>query len=533
MIFFHDFPHNYVSGEPRLPVYRINNNYIIPLFILLAINLSAGFLTFKNYGMSWDEPLFYDYADSIRIAYSPQAFAPGFNFYEVFGKSPEDHKIYGPAYLLLARPFQQLATNVFSTDNASAWHLVNFITFQIGLITFYILALRWLDLWPAIAATAFFAWQPVFWGHAFINPKDIPFMVFFLLAITLGLEFTDQLKKTSNLINWLLLLLAALILGLTSATRVIGPLAGAVVLIYFLMQKNWRAIPLIGSYVLVSIVVMVFFWPYLWSNPVDNFIAVLKHMSNNPTELAVLFNGQIFRANAMPLSYIPKMLALTLTEPTWLLFFSGCLVTARNLFNNKLNWQALSVVFGLFVFMLTYLLVNRPAVYDGFRHFFFITPPIFIMVGFSFQWIWEKLKPQFWIAIISVILASGIFNIISLHPYEYTYYNILVSGVRGAYRTYETDYWLTCYKEAVEWTRANYPGSVLHIQREYPLAKYYASDQILKDLTRETEQDIKYGDLILFHTRGDLDIRSIYRKLPVIHEFGRDAAQYCIIKQKK
>src|SRR5512140_3498371 len=78
-----------------------------PLLLLLVINLAAGLLTFKDYGMSWDEPLFYNYADSIPMAYTPQAFSPGFDFYQVFGKSPEDHKIYGPAYLLLARPVQQ------------------------------------------------------------------------------------------------------------------------------------------------------------------------------------------------------------------------------------------------------------------------------------------------------------------------------------------------------------------------------------------------------------------------------------------
>jgi hypothetical protein len=119
-----------------------------------------------------------------------------------------------------------------------------------------------------------------------------------------------------------------------------------------------------------------------------------------------------------------------------------------------------------------------------------------------------------------------------LHPYEYTYYNTFVGGTGGAYRSYETDYWLTCYKESLEWLRANEPGKTIHIQREFPLAAYYGQGLTLKDLGLETETDILPGDLLLFSTRADLDIRSIYRKLPVIQTVGRAGADFCLIKQK-
>jgi len=43
-----------------------------PILILLIVNLLVGIFTFRNYGLSWDEPLFYDYANALRYAYSPQ-----------------------------------------------------------------------------------------------------------------------------------------------------------------------------------------------------------------------------------------------------------------------------------------------------------------------------------------------------------------------------------------------------------------------------------------------------------------------------
>jgi len=537
-----------------------------PLFLLLTVNLAVGFLTFQHYGLSWDEPLFYNYADSIWKAYTPAAFSPGFDFNSVYGRSAEDHKFYGPAYLLLARPVEQALENVFNLDQASAWHLVNFLTFQIGLIVFYRLARRWFDPWPAALTTAFLAWQPVFWGHAFINPKDMPFMVFFLWSLTLGLEMVDTLTNPSPNAQpkrgevVAKVALAALLLGLTSAIRVIGPLAGLLLTFYFLLKLTRKNI--IGNilafatYAAIAILIMYIFWPFLWADPVNRLLEVLRHMSDNPTELAVLFLGQIFRANEMPRRYLPQMLALTLTEPTWILFLGGITLATRNFWQKKLDFRSPLIVFGLFAFMLGYLLYNVPAMYDGFRHFLFILPPIFIFSGFVFQWLAEvrrtflnRISPSLnktgltgfiqrvWCdapsLLAALLLLPGVLGLWQMHPYEYAWYNRFAGGVGAAYRVYETEYWLTCYKEALSWVKANEPAATLHIQREFELAAYYGQGLNLKDLTQETEADLQTGDLLLFHTRANLDTRSIYRKLPVVTSIGRDGAAFCLIKRKE
>lgn len=554
---------------------------VSPLLLLLAINLLAGLLTFRNYGLSWDEPLFYDYADSIWRAYTPAAFSPGFDFESVYGRSAEDHKIYGPAYLLLARPLQRGIQALTGADMAAAWHLVNFLTFQIGLIGFYRLARRWLDPWPAALATAFLAWQPVFWGHAFINPKDIPFLVFFLWALTLGLEMVDTLTDpaASARARTTRTLLAALVLGLASAIRVIGPLAGALTGAYFLLKMFWKTAeqpprlphplpplpqsegsdpsasssvshpfsirfsPWLGfaAYGLLAIAVMIAAWPYLWADPAGRLAGVLRHMSDNPTELAVLFLGQIFRANDMPRRYLPTMLTLTLTEPVWFVFAAGMVVAIRRIVQKRLDFRAPLVVLSLFGGMMAYLLYFVPAMYDGFRHFFFLLPPVFLFCGFALQAVWENRRrlplpaagqnAAFGLAA-GLLLLSGLLGIVRLHPYEYAYYNRFAGGVGGAYRVYETEYWLTCYKEAIEWVKYHQPAATLHIQREFPIAAYYADGLNIKDLAREPESEIRPGDLMLFHTRANLDIRSIYRGLPVVARIGREGADFCLIKRK-
>ena len=145
-----------------------------PILILLIINIVVGLFTFRDYGLSWDEPLFYDYANALGYAYTPSEwFSGNFDLENAYGASGTDHANRGPAYILLAQPVVSVLES-FGIDNAASWHLVNFLTFQFGVYLLYRLAKKWINSSAALAAAALFAWQPLLWGHAFINPKDPP-----------------------------------------------------------------------------------------------------------------------------------------------------------------------------------------------------------------------------------------------------------------------------------------------------------------------------------------------------------------------
>ena len=113
-----------------------------------------GLFTFRDYGLSWDEPLFYDYANALGYAYTPREwFSGNFNLENAFGSSATDHANRGPAYILLAHPIVSIIES-FDVDHASAWHLVNFLTFQLGVYLLYRLARRWVNPSAALAASA-------------------------------------------------------------------------------------------------------------------------------------------------------------------------------------------------------------------------------------------------------------------------------------------------------------------------------------------------------------------------------------------
>jgi len=523
-----------------------------PLLLLLTINLMVGFLTFRNYGLSWDEPLFYDYADSIWMAYTSEAFSPDFDFESVYGRSAEDHKTRGPAYLLLARPVQQSFITLFGLDMASAWHLVNFLTFQlIGVGFFYALLLRWVGPPAAFLATALFASQPLLWGHAFINPKDTIFTAFFIATIQLGLQMIDRLAQhspsqetakgnchpqtawpSSLLLAFKLSTWPAVIFGITISIRILAPLAGLLIGIYalFKFQKNiFNRLNLLtlAAFGITTTLTMIASWPYLWANPMARFGEIVQLMSQHPASIQVLFSGQLYRAYDLPASYLPKLLALTLTEPVWPLFAIGILLVAWK----RQDWPVLAPLLLWFIIPFFYVVLRRPPLSDNFRHFLFILPPIFIYAAIAIDALTARLRHKWAVAILgALLLMPGIYASARLYPYEYTYYNSLAEG---PYRAYETDYWLTCYKEAAEWTQANDPGAVLHVQREPALVHYYAPSLTVADLDKEPESNVQPGDLILLSTRGNMDTRSIYRNLPVVTSFGRNGAEFCIIKRNK
>jgi hypothetical protein len=80
-----------------------------------------------------------------------------------------------------------------------------------------------------------------------------------------------------------------------------------------------------------------------------------------------------------------------------------------------------------------------------------LLPPIFFLPGLTLEFIFKRLtKPVLRVGLIALIVVPGIYAAIRLHPYEYVYYNALVNGTGGAFRSYEMDYWGTSFTEAVE-----------------------------------------------------------------------------------
>ena len=130
--------------------------------------------------------------------------------------------------------------------------------------------------------------------------------------------------------------------------------------------------------------------------------------------------------------------------------------------------------------------------------------------------------------LVFILLAPGIYNSIQLHPYEYAYYNSFIGGTSGAFRKYETEYWLTCYKEAIE--KFNAPNAQLFVKREPAIAAYYAGANITVRDYRVEFGKIQSGSFVLVNTRANEDIKT-FKGAPVVLQISRGSAVFCEIKQ--
>ncbi|MBL8063088.1 MAG: hypothetical protein JNK32_08730 [Anaerolineales bacterium] len=505
-----------------------------PILILLVINLIIGLMTFRSYGLSWDEPLFYDYGEALKYAYTPSNwFSGNFDVTQSFGSSGSDHANRGPAYLLVAMPFVSL-WKWLGFDSASAWHLTNFLTFNLGIYLLYRLASKWMSQWAALAVAALFTFQPLLWGHAFINPKDIPFLTFFLGAVFFGFEMVDDFVTHHASRITPKLLLASFFLGIATSIRILGPLAALLVLLYAFVQgikvSDLLKRSKIWLYASLSLVIMFLSWPYLWLNLLEKFTEVFVFMSDNPTQLNVLFAGNDYQAGDIPRRYFPILLSYTLTEPTYFLIAVGIFFGFWKADNKKR--LTLAILLFWFGILAAYILIKRPAMYDGYRHFLFILPPLFIFAGFAFEALFYWLKHSWQKFVIAfAILAFGILPILQLHPYQYAYYNNFAGGMDGVFRNYETEYWLTCYREAVfGLNQLAEPGTQLFVRREPYIAAYYADSNITIRDFRSEQKEMKTGDYYLVNTRSNEDLKFL-RDEPAMIEVSRMGATFCIIKQ--
>jgi hypothetical protein len=196
-----------------------------------------------------------------------------------------------------------------------------------------------------------------------------------------------------------------------------------------------------------------------------------------------------------------------------------------------MDWHDFIVVILWFMIPFMYVVIQQPPLYDGFRHFLFILPPVFIIVGILFAKLREWVKQPVVIGVLIVLVTlPGIIGIINIFPYEYSYYNSFVGGPSGAFRKYENDYWLTCYREAMqpfEPIAALSPN--VYVMRQPNLAGIYAVDGVSIFPYKSTDQ-LQHGDYILLSTRSNQDQTS-QQPADVRWTIGREGAEYCIVKQ--
>ena len=156
--------------------------FIVSSLILIAFIL--GFTLADHYGQSWD-----DEGDADYGATSIQAYTGSSDFLD-----NTDRRYYGPLHFMVSSLAVDLAGSAFPEwQPVDVRHFINYSAFVVSVVALYALLCSFTGNLAATVTTVLFATQPVLFGHAFINQKDIPFMAAFTVAFLLGIRAVEQL----------------------------------------------------------------------------------------------------------------------------------------------------------------------------------------------------------------------------------------------------------------------------------------------------------------------------------------------------
>lgn len=511
---------------------RLPQREFLFILLLITINTLLGMWSLPDYGESWDEARLYEYGDQSLNAYRA-LFNPAIPV--DFGE--DDLRYYGPAYFMgmsvLVDGVHKLFPNVLTID---LWHLGNFVCLQFGLVCFYFLLRRFLDVLPALLSTILFATQPLIWGHGFINPKDIPFMAFFTASVYFGLTMLDHFERQNfdlrNLFKNRWFYAASISLGLTISIRILGFAAAGIVLFYFAFINFRKLLRLSYGYFGIALIVSFLTWPYLWSSPITNFLQGIYAMLKFQWVGHVLFNEVYYVSNELPRMYVPQLLGMQLTEPALALFLIGILTfwSARRREKNR----GLFILFlAWFMFPLLYILINGMNLYDNTRQLLFVFPGLFLMIAIGIEFLIDLVKPS-WarLSMAALVLIPGMIGIMKSHPYEYAYYNFLTTSSTQIFRRYETDYWATSFKEVSSFLNesAAQDSQVIVWGPDQLIERYARQDLDVKSFDDLTDQSYAlHPYYLVLTTRYDMDTK-FFAEIPPVYAVKQDDAVYAVVK---
>jgi hypothetical protein len=433
----------------------------LAMLVLGVVAVIAG-LTFRDYGLGWDDYTHAEYADLLLRMY-------GSGFKDTSALSFANLYMYGGGFDMAAA----LLHKVIPLELFETRRLLGAVVGVIGLAVTWRLGRRVGGPLAGLAALLLLALCPTYYGHMFMNPKDAPFavaMVILMLGLVrLAEEYPAPSPRT--------ILIVGLGAGLSLGSRVLGGLAlvyaaaGFVPLFLEEIRTHsardaFRRFAHVAYVLLPGLIlgylVMGLIWPWSIMEPGNPFRALtyFSHFFEKPWK--EMFDGALVSVPDMPWSYLPTLFALQLPEVLLALVIAGVVGTLVALSRGDVSARRKTILLMLTLaatLPLAIAMVKRPALYNGIRHFIFVIPPMTVLAGVAFAWgmNWLKDNRRSWqpaaVAVFSFGLLLPLSEMIRLHPYQYTHFNHIAGTVRAADDLYMLDYWGLAFKQASDGLR--------------------------------------------------------------------------------
>jgi 4-amino-4-deoxy-L-arabinose transferase-like glycosyltransferase len=429
----------------------------------LAADLVVAGLTFRAYGLGWDDYTHSQYGDLLLALYkSGFADQRAFSFVNLY--------YYGGGFDMAAA----LLAKLLPFDLFETRRLAGALIGIVSLAVTWRLGRRLGGPKAGLIALILLATCPIYDGHMYINAKDSPFATAMIVLLYSIVRALDEFPKPSRRT----VLLFGVGLGLAFGSRILAavfaPCAlAALAIILFeesrsrgarptalrLVQFAWLMLPAL----LVGYLIMGLLWPWSILKPFNPVLASEYFSNFFEKPWRELYQGRLISVPDMPASYLPQLFALKLPEIMLTLGFAGTTGALIAFQQGKVSLKRgaglFTVILAVF-FPIAAAIVARPALYNGVRHFVFLIPPFAVLGGVAGAALIEAMRPYgkraaaAMLAVFLVGVALPVSDIVRLWPLQYTAFNWISGGVRMAHHNYMLDYWGLAFKQTAEALRA-------------------------------------------------------------------------------
>ena len=438
---------------------------------ILAVLAFVATLTFRDYGLGWDDYTHAQYGDLLLSLYSS-------GFHDTRALSFVNLYLYGGGFDMAAA----MIAKVLPFDLFETRRLIGAVVGIAGIAVTWRIGRRIGGPLAGLLALLLLAACPLYYGHMFINPKDSPFAVAMALFLLGLVRLLDQYPRPCP--TTLFIIGAGF--GLSIGSRIMAGFGvieaiGALALLFAIEagadgvrvagRRLGRLLLALIPSAILAYATMALIWPWSVINPLNPLAAIdiFAHFFEKPWR--ELFDGMLIEPPDMPRSYVPTLLGLKLPEFFLLLGGAGLLgsfaATFRPGISTRLRAICLAVALAA-ILPIAAAVIARPAMYNGIRHFVFVLPPLAVAGGLAGAWIanwianWTVARAARFgppaLGVLAVIFAVGValpaISMARLHPYEYVSFNHIAGGVRGAQSRFMLDYWGLAFKQGAQQLRA-------------------------------------------------------------------------------
>jgi hypothetical protein len=438
----------------------VTYRWLIRFFWLALIIWVA--LTFRQHGISNDEYVQHTYGQMLLDWYQS-----GFKDQDAFHY--RNLYLYGGLFDIIAAALDPYIPIMI-------WDIRHLLSALFGLLGFYGVS-RFAHLLGGerlalLAMTLLFL--TVSWsGTMFTHTKDVPFATCMLWALYATALVVRDMENVSGK--------AIVLLGFAVGGALGLRVGGAFAVIYLVLlvlarvlldhragrtpiwSRLLRMVVVLLPAAVLAFVFMAMCWPWSVIEP-DNLLEAAKSFSHFDFNMQTIANGVVYNISEVPRSYLFQYLAVKLPEAALLGIFSLPVLwlargPALRLADQSTRMVMYTLLMGI-LFPLVFVMDDRPALYNGVRHFTFLLPLLAIFSAWTIVAVWQALATSklqarvvyqaIWAGVISGLMLVTLVDIVQLHPYQYARLNRLAGDQTQSQFKWEGDYWSSALRAATD-----------------------------------------------------------------------------------